>query len=245
MKLVQPLKREPSGGAASSTIRSSSIESFDLVLPFGRGSPPDAGGGCGSVALSIPLGLIFGRPGPTFEPRNLVALRRNRSPQLRHLFQQLQHQALEISVGKAIEVCGRRHAHNESDSCPLGNRIILPSPRVLPLLLNSCSLRNREFFRGEQGIFRRNREFLYADRFRGNDPRPSLAGGLRRRTRLPRRRSAGLTGCRAGMPNLRPEKFARLCLKTADKTARTRDAFDEIRSRIIKTNHLCNAGAPG
>jgi hypothetical protein len=46
------------------TVRSSWIESFDVLLPFGRGAPPVAGGGFGSVPLSIPLGLIFGRPGP-------------------------------------------------------------------------------------------------------------------------------------------------------------------------------------
>src|SRR5439155_3381534 len=37
--------------------------SFDVLLPFGRGSPP-ASDGFGSVALSMPLGLIFGRPDP-------------------------------------------------------------------------------------------------------------------------------------------------------------------------------------
>ena len=34
----------------------------------------------------------------TFEPGNLIALRRNRPPQLGHLFQQLQHQAFQIGV---------------------------------------------------------------------------------------------------------------------------------------------------
>src|SRR5712691_4763471 len=35
---------------------------------------------------------------------------------------------------QTVQVIGRRHAHNESDSCPPVNRIIIP-PRVLPLLL--------------------------------------------------------------------------------------------------------------
>ena len=84
MKLVQPLKREPSGGTATLTIRSSSIESFDLLLPFDRGSPPAVGGGFGSVALSIPLGLLglmFGRPGPplsrAISSRCAATVRRN------------------------------------------------------------------------------------------------------------------------------------------------------------------------
>jgi len=34
----------------------------------------------------------------TFEPGDLVALRRNCPPQFSHLFQQLQHQALQIGV---------------------------------------------------------------------------------------------------------------------------------------------------
>ena len=132
MKLVWPLKREPSGGAVTLTVRTSFIESFAVLSPFGRGSLPAAAGGFGVH----PAGFDIRPARAAFEPRNLVALRRNRSPQLRHLFQQLQHQALEISVRKAVEVCGRRHAHNESDSCPLVNRKILPSPRVLPLLRN-------------------------------------------------------------------------------------------------------------
>ena len=37
------------------------IVSFNVLLSFWRGSPP-AGDGIGLVALSIPLGLIFGRP---------------------------------------------------------------------------------------------------------------------------------------------------------------------------------------
>jgi hypothetical protein len=37
-------------------------------------------------------------------------LRRNRSPQIGYLFQQLQHQTLEIGVRKAIEVCTREEA---------------------------------------------------------------------------------------------------------------------------------------
>jgi hypothetical protein len=58
------LKREFRGGVATSTVRSSWIDSFDVLLPFRRGSPRAVGGAFGSVALSIPLGLMFGRPGP-------------------------------------------------------------------------------------------------------------------------------------------------------------------------------------
>jgi hypothetical protein len=36
----------------------------DVLLPFRRVSPPAVRGVFGSVALSIPLGLMFGRPGP-------------------------------------------------------------------------------------------------------------------------------------------------------------------------------------
>ena len=36
---------------------------LDVLLPFWRGSPP-ASDCFGSVALSMPLGLIFGRPDP-------------------------------------------------------------------------------------------------------------------------------------------------------------------------------------
>jgi hypothetical protein len=65
----------------------------------------------------------------------LPRTRRNRSPQIGYVFQQLQHQTLEIGVRKAIEVCGRRHAGKESDSPRLGNLIIIPMPGLLPLLL--------------------------------------------------------------------------------------------------------------
>jgi hypothetical protein len=63
-KFVYALKRDPCGGVATLTVRSSSIDSFDVLLPFRRGVPPVGGDAFGSVALSIPLGLMFGRPGP-------------------------------------------------------------------------------------------------------------------------------------------------------------------------------------
>ena len=50
------------------------------------------------------------------QSRDLVALRRNRSPKFRRLFQQLQHQDLQISGRKAVKVCGRRHSHSKSNS---------------------------------------------------------------------------------------------------------------------------------
>ena len=50
------MKREPRGGAASLTVRSSWIESLEVLLPVARGSPAAVGGGFGSVALSMPLG---------------------------------------------------------------------------------------------------------------------------------------------------------------------------------------------
>ena len=101
-KSVWPFKREPCGGAATLTIRSSWIDSFDRVLPRPRRCPPERSGGFGSVALSMPLGLIFGRPDPAFERGDLVALCRNRPPQFGHLFQELQHQALQIGLRKAM-----------------------------------------------------------------------------------------------------------------------------------------------
>jgi hypothetical protein len=54
------LKREPGGGAVSLTLRSSSIDNFERVLPRRRRSPPEPPGGSGSVACSMPLGLLFG-----------------------------------------------------------------------------------------------------------------------------------------------------------------------------------------
>jgi hypothetical protein len=55
-----------------------------------------------------------------------------RHPQLGHLLQQPQHQIFQVGVRKAVKIGRRRHSH-ESDSRPLGNRIIIP-PRLLPLL---------------------------------------------------------------------------------------------------------------
>src|ERR1700683_2662088 len=133
-KFVYPLKRDPCGGVATLTVRSSWIDSFDVLLPFRRVSPPAVRGVFGSVALSIPLGLIF--PRPAFEAGDLVALRCNRSPQLGHFFKQLQHQALQITQRKIIKVCRRHHSNKESDSCIPGNLIIIPPPRLLPLLRN-------------------------------------------------------------------------------------------------------------
>src|ERR1700691_3265026 len=70
---------------------------------------------------------------PTLEPRNLLAQRRHRSLQLDHLLPLLDNQALQLGVRQAVKIVGRRHARNESDSCPPVNRIIIP-PRLLPLL---------------------------------------------------------------------------------------------------------------
>jgi hypothetical protein len=62
------LKREPGGGAVSLTLRSSSIDNFERVLARRRRSWPEPPAGFGSVACSMPLGLLFGlmfgRPGP-------------------------------------------------------------------------------------------------------------------------------------------------------------------------------------
>jgi hypothetical protein len=85
--------------------------------------------------LVHPAGFDVRPPRPALEPGDLVALRRNYSPQFGHFFKQLQHQALQIARRKIIKVCRRRHSHKESDSCTLGNLIIVPPPRVLPLLL--------------------------------------------------------------------------------------------------------------
>src|ERR1700730_17996261 len=77
--------------------------------------------------LNIPLALA------TLEPSNLIALGGNCSPQRGHLLQQPQHQIFQVGVPKAVNIGRRRHSQNESDSRPLGNRIIIP-PRLLPLL---------------------------------------------------------------------------------------------------------------
>jgi hypothetical protein len=45
------------------TVRSSSITSFERVLPRGRFRSLDAPDGFGSVPPSMPLGFRFGRPG--------------------------------------------------------------------------------------------------------------------------------------------------------------------------------------
>src|SRR5215468_8817113 len=75
MKLVEPLKREP-GGAATLTVFSSLIVSFVFVGPRLGLCGPVAGG---SVAFSIPLGLIVGRPGPplrrAFSSRSAATVR--------------------------------------------------------------------------------------------------------------------------------------------------------------------------
>src|SRR5947208_15579487 len=42
------------------------IDSFDLVPPLGARLLPKLPAGFGSVARSMPLGLMFGRPGPPF-----------------------------------------------------------------------------------------------------------------------------------------------------------------------------------
>ena len=129
------MKRAPRGGSANATSRSSSIDSFDLVLP--RGRLGGLSGGFRSLACSMPLGLICGRPGPPLSRGDLVTLSRNRSAQLRHLCQKLQHQVLQLGRRQVLKIRGRRHTHLESDSRPFGNLIILPLPRVLPLLLQN------------------------------------------------------------------------------------------------------------
>src|SRR5438034_10099317 len=111
---------------------SSWIASFAVLPPpFGRPSP--RGPGFASVALSIPLGLIFGRPDPPFSRAISSCSVANQSPQLRQLLPLLHHQALQLGMRKTVKICGRQHSQKESDSCPLVNRKILP-PQVLPLL---------------------------------------------------------------------------------------------------------------
>ena len=70
---------------------------------------------------------------PALKPRNLVPQRRYHSLQLDHLLPLLDNQALQLGVRQAVQIIGRRHAQNKSDSHPPVNRIIIP-PRVLPLL---------------------------------------------------------------------------------------------------------------
>src|ERR1700686_200709 len=71
------------------------------------------------------------------EPRDLVALSRNHSAQIGNLLQQLDHQQLQLSRRKIVNVLGKRHARKESDSRRLENLIIVPLPRLLPLLPKS------------------------------------------------------------------------------------------------------------
>src|SRR6266852_8978695 len=76
---------------------------------------------------------------PALEPRNLVAQSRHHSLQLNYLLPLLDNQALQLGVRQAVKIVRRRHTHLESDSRTLGNLIILPPPRLLPLLLH-CPL---------------------------------------------------------------------------------------------------------
>src|SRR6266481_8545894 len=71
---------------------------------------------------------------PALEPRNLVAQQRYHSLQLDYLLPLLDNHAFQLGVRQAVNILGRRHAHNESDSRRQRNLIILP-PRLLPLLL--------------------------------------------------------------------------------------------------------------
>src|SRR5260370_11885622 len=58
---------------------------------------------------------------------------RHAALKLDDLFPLLDNQALQLGGRQAIKIAGRRHAHKESDSRRLGNLIIIPMPRVLPL----------------------------------------------------------------------------------------------------------------
>jgi hypothetical protein len=60
-----------------------------------------------------------------------------------HLLQQPQHQIFQVGVRKAVNIGRRRHSQNESDSRPLGNRIIIP-PRLLPLYVSLIALKSRQ-----------------------------------------------------------------------------------------------------
>jgi len=68
-------------GATMTVAVTGRIDGIGRLRRFG--ARPIAGGGFGSVPLSIPLGWISAS-WPTFEPGDLVALRRYCSPQLRH-----------------------------------------------------------------------------------------------------------------------------------------------------------------
>ena len=73
----------------------------------------------GSVALSLPLGLIFGRP----EPPLSRAISSRWAAIVRHSsaisFQELQHQILQFGVRKPVKVGRRQHSQNESNFAPL------------------------------------------------------------------------------------------------------------------------------
>ena len=103
-----------------------------------RRCSPELPGGFGSVACSMPLGLMFGRPGPPFSraisSRSAATIRCSSTI----CFPLLHNQALQLGVRQTVKILGRRHSQNESDSRPPGNRKIIP-PRVLPLLHNRYS----------------------------------------------------------------------------------------------------------
>jgi amidase len=75
---------------------------------------------------------------PALQPCDLVALGRNRSLQFRYLLQKLHYQALQLGRRQTVNILGQRHARKESDSPRLGNLIIIPTPPLLPLLLDAA-----------------------------------------------------------------------------------------------------------
>ena len=106
----------------------------------------------GSLAFSMPLGLLGLTAGPTaLQPGDLLALRRHRLLQRRHLAQQFQHQFFEFAVRQIIESVRRRLRHRaiESENRQFGNpsrphrvnrshhlrHLALTLPGVMPLLL--------------------------------------------------------------------------------------------------------------
>ncbi len=134
-KIRVPFEARPLRRSCDLTVRSSWIDSFDVLLPFRRVSPPAVRGVFGSVALSIPLGLMFGRPGPplrrVISSRCAATVRRSSATSSNSFSTKL----FKSPGEKSSRSAGGTIPTRKFNSCIPGNLIIIPPPRLLPLLL--------------------------------------------------------------------------------------------------------------
>jgi hypothetical protein len=79
--------------------------------------------GCAAYATPAPRVLQFAAAAPSAENKSVPGT----------------YWVLQLGVRQAVKTLGRRHARNKSDSRPRVNRIIIPSPRVLPLLRSAAA----------------------------------------------------------------------------------------------------------